>query len=102
MLAFSRRVLKLRSESQALLVGSMTIVHANDGVLAFERHIEGARMLCVFNLGTESRRWTPEDPSRWRVVLAANEHDAGDPWRLGKFSGFIARSREESGQDEQD
>ena len=95
MLAFTQRVLKLRSASRALLVGSMNVIHADDGILAFERHIEGERMLCVFNLSLETRRWVPQDSSGWRIVLTANRPNTADPWQLEKLSGFIASSRKE-------
>jgi alpha-glucosidase len=91
MFAFTRRVLKLRSASDALLVGSMTVLHAQDGVLAFERATEGERMLCVFNLSSESRRWVPPNSGSWQIVLAANQQDGADPWRIEKLSGFVAR-----------
>lgn len=50
MLAFTRRLVVLRTAQAALRFGSAEVVDAPDGVLAFHRLLADARLLCVFEL----------------------------------------------------
>ncbi len=50
MLAFTRDLIALRKATPALQVGAAKIVEAPEGVLAFERVLDEARVLCLFEL----------------------------------------------------
>ena len=50
MLSLHRALLKLRRGSAALTIGSLTLVDAPDGVLAYERRHEDERLLVALNL----------------------------------------------------
>lgn len=50
LLAFYRRMLAFRRARPMLAKGSMTLLRAEDGVLAFVRAHDGRRLLCAFNL----------------------------------------------------
>ncbi|MEJ0058601.1 MAG: alpha-glucosidase family protein [Terricaulis sp.] len=50
-LAFTRTLIALRRESDALREGAFNTLPAPENVLAFERTSTGERLLCVFNLG---------------------------------------------------
>jgi len=57
-LAFTRRVFNLRRASAALRRGSLTFADdAPGGILAFERRAPGERLLCLFNLCGDERRY---------------------------------------------
>ena len=86
-LAFTRRVLALRTVSSALLTGTMTIVEASDAILAFERTTATQRLLCVFNLGHDARSWRPAEAERWRVI---ERSDGSSGWALPRLSGWVA------------
>jgi alpha-glucosidase len=81
-LAFSRRCLKLRSDSPALRLGSMKIVEAGEQLLRFERSHDGQRLLCSFNLS--------ERPAPFRgsgsISIATGECSSE---ALGAFSAVI-------------
>src|SRR5688572_28165962 len=64
-LAFSRRCLKLRSDSPSLRLGSMKIIEAGVQLLRFERSHDGQRLLCTFNL---SERAAPFRASGARLI----------------------------------
>jgi alpha-glucosidase len=55
-LAFTRRLLAFRKAHPAFRTGDLAFVDAPDDVLAFTREGEGERLLCLFNLGAETRR----------------------------------------------
>jgi alpha-glucosidase len=55
MLSFTRKLLALRKGSPALQLGRTVLRDAPDGVLAFERVLDGGRVLCLFELSGEAR-----------------------------------------------
>ncbi len=66
-LDFYQRMIAYRRQHPALVKGSIRLVHAADGVLAFIREHEGEQMLCAFNLtGAPAQLdlpdgdWTPD------------------------------------------
>ena len=91
MLALTRRLVALRNDSDALLLGTMRIIEASGDMLVFERSVPGETMLCVFNLGDRAVQWRPADPARWQVVAQVG---AIDNWELARFAGFVARTSE--------
>jgi alpha-glucosidase len=86
-LVFTRRVLALRTGSDALLTGAMKIIEASDAILAFERVTATQRLLCVFNLGHEARSWRPAEAERWRVI---ERSEGSSGWALPRLSGWVA------------
>ena len=50
MLSFTRTMLGLRKRSPALQAGAVRMLEAGPGVLAFERSLDGERVLCAFEL----------------------------------------------------
>lgn len=90
-LAYTRQVLALRNAHRALRDGVLKIVEASDAILAFERITHSEQLLCVFNLGHDSRVWMPQDHGDWRIIESSQriEH-----WTLPGLSGWVAnRSR---------
>ena len=85
LLHFTRHVLALRNAQPALRSGSMTIVEASDAVLAFERELDGQRMLCVFNLSDGEATFAAGDG--WRAIETIGDVD-GD--RFGPFAARVA------------
>jgi alpha-glucosidase len=86
-LAYTRRVLVLRSRYDALMSGSVQILEASDAILAFERKWREQRLLCVFNLGTGPRDWKPSGDGRWRIIERSG---SVEDWKLPGLSGLIA------------
>ena len=66
MLRLYRALLALRRWSAALTTGSLTLVEADDEVLAYERRAGDERLLVVLNLGTRTR----SVPGRGEVLLS--------------------------------
>ncbi|MFN4101434.1 MAG: alpha-glucosidase family protein, partial [Pararhodobacter sp.] len=58
LLAFYRRMIAFRKARPMLATGSMTMVRAADGVLAFVRELDGERLLCAFNLTASEQPFT--------------------------------------------
>jgi len=58
LLAFYRRMIAYRKQRPMLAKGSMTLVRATDGVLAFLREFNGKRLLCAFNLTATEQPFT--------------------------------------------
>ena len=90
-LNFTRRLLALRKSLPDLVQGDLRRVSAPDGVVAFERSGQDARVLCVFNLGRQPVIWSPP-PGKWRVLFAASEETPAGPLpaRLEPLSGYAA------------
>lgn len=59
-LNFTRRLLRFRREHPAFRNGRLTLLDAPDDVLAFRRENRRERLLCVFNLGEETRSYPVE------------------------------------------
>ena len=81
-LAFSRRCLKLRSDSPALRLGSMKIIEAGEQLLRFDRSHDGQRLLCSFNL---SERPAPFRGSGSNLIATGDLSSEA----LGAFSAVI-------------
>jgi alpha-glucosidase len=69
MLTLYRRLIALRRETPALLVGGFRILHADDAVIAYERESEGRRFLVALNFSAEPRRL--DLGVRGRLVLSS-------------------------------
>ena len=70
-----RRFMAWRRGHQALILGSIDLIKSPEEVLAFERSLEGERLLCVFNFSnTEAvqripQGWKTTDGHGFRAVL---------------------------------
>ncbi len=87
MLALTRRLIGYRQGNEALLLGSLHIISANDNLLVFERVHAGDHVLCAFNFGATPVDWTAPQMDRWRVAesVGGASLDALPP-----FGGLIA------------
>ncbi len=83
----TRRAIALRRDHAALLTGDLTVTHADDALLVFERSIAGQTIVCAFNLGAAPRDWAPAQPDRWHVIEHRNDSAA---WHLGGYGVLIA------------
>ena len=92
-LGYTRRVLALRTRSDALTGGAFELIEASADILAFLRVAPAQRLLCVFNLGSEPRKWQPDNAAYWRII----EHTSAlDAWHLPPLSGLIAEQESDS------
>ncbi|KQT34748.1 alpha-glucosidase [Sphingomonas sp. Leaf412] len=82
MLHWTRAVLALRREHRALRQGDLTVVTADDAVLAFERRLHNEVLTCAFNLSDAPVAWDAAD------VLIQTGHADG---RLAPFGALVAR-----------
>jgi alpha-glucosidase len=73
MLALTRRLIALRQSNDALLLGSLEIVSAQDNLLVLERVYAGRHVLCAFNFGETPINWTAPQADRWRVSEAVGD-----------------------------
>lgn len=85
MLHFARAVLALRKSSSALTGGSITLLDAAPGVLAFLRKDEHETLLCVFNMDIEAK--TVVFAERGHIVLAQHACQRDEAMEIG-VSGF--------------
>ncbi|WP_394662519.1 alpha-glucosidase [uncultured Sphingomonas sp.] len=86
LLNLTRRLVRLRAETPALAVGDLTLLHADDQLLAFERREGTQRLLCLFNLGDMPVALPSNLPRGGRVLVQINS--ATDE-RLGAFGAAI-------------
>jgi alpha-glucosidase len=93
-LHFTRRLLAVRRSLPALRSGDLHLTGTDPDLLVFERRLDGARLLCVFNLGLDDVD-IDLPPGGWRVVFATpRQAQGGAPLaRLPPCGGFIARLR---------
>ncbi|MGO7251830.1 alpha-glucosidase C-terminal domain-containing protein, partial [Rhizobium brockwellii] len=77
---------RLRADTPALAVGDLTLLHADEQLLAFERREGEQRLLCLFNLGDTPVTLPPALPRGGRVLVHINS--ATDE-RLGAFGAAI-------------
>jgi len=90
LLHVTRTCLKLRQGEDALLLGAMEVIHADEALLAFERRLGDQRLLCLFNLGRETREWPRQEGDDWEVLQRVG---TGEGWTLGGFAGLVAKHR---------
>ncbi|MET0336706.1 MAG: DUF3459 domain-containing protein, partial [Caulobacter sp.] len=89
-LNFARRLMKLRSASPALRLGTLSFIDAPAPVLAYERREDGERIICVFNLGKEPVDWETELTGETLAASGEVSTDSG-AWRLGAYAAVILR-----------
>jgi len=88
LLNLTRRLLKVRHASDALMRGTMTVITATDDVLVFERRIDGETLRCCFNFGAQPVDLAPADEDGWHIVESVGTVDG---WILTGPAGLIAR-----------
>lgn len=88
MLHWTRRAVALRRAHPALRTGHAEVIHADEAVLAFERQEGDERLLCLFNLSPEPRRWCPDEPDGWQPV--ATSGPVSD-WQLAPYAALVMR-----------
>ena len=87
-LKWTRRMVELRRGSRALREGSIELIDApGEQIVAFERAVDGERLLCVFNLSNRPATFAP------RNVTVLAQTGGADPAAssLPPASGYIAR-----------
>lgn len=70
-LSFYRAMLKLRRENPELATGSVELIDAPEGVLAFYRIKDGKRLLCAFNMTHDAHMLLTEHRGRSGDALLA-------------------------------
>ena len=87
LLNFTRHVLAMRNDNDALILGDMRVLVAEDQLLVFERAAPGQRMICAFNMGEHPVRWRRDRDGRWQTLIATG--DIGDDV-LGGYAAYVA------------
>jgi len=92
-LAYAKRLLKLRRGSTGLRLGDLDLIEAPLPVIAFIREAEGEKLICAFNLGQEPARLScpplaQAEPLDWGCGRAALS-PAG--LNLGPLSAWFGR-----------
>lgn len=95
MLSFYRNLLKFRRQRPELIRGSIELVDAADGVLAFYRELDGQRILCVFNMSPDFARFPIPDGIVTHALDAPGSIPGpdGGALSLGPFSAYIGSVR---------
>lgn len=93
MLNHYRKILAFRKAHEALRVGTMSILKAEDGILIIERKAGDETILCVFNLSDERRDVALERPG----MQAISDHDFSGLYRdgtvhLGAYDAFFGKT----------
>ncbi len=86
MLHLTRRFVALRKAHPPLARGDMRLLDSPEGVVCFERAVEGERLLCAFNLGPAAADWSA--PAGWRLVESVNL-PAGSAGTLPPMAGVV-------------
>ncbi|MGQ0835580.1 MAG: alpha-glucosidase [Gammaproteobacteria bacterium] len=87
-LAYTRRVLALRNRHEALTRGTIQVLEASDAILAFERRTREQQLLCIFNLGADTRTWRPPGAEHWRIIESSGMVQG---WKLPRLAGLVAQ-----------
>ena len=90
MLEFTRALIALRRGSKALREGTVTLTEAPDGVLIFEREVDGERLLCVFELAGAARA-VPTPPRAEAIAMFGEASMLGSGLTLAAYAGAVLR-----------
>jgi alpha-glucosidase len=85
MLHFARTLIALRKTRPELSHGSITLLDAPEGVLAFARRHEGRELVCLFNMDTADRK---TDAPRFANMMLGNNAQLTDGCVQLGVSGF--------------
>lgn len=94
-LAFVRKVIKIRGGSDTLKKGDYTLLPASESVLIIQRALGEDEWLCVYNFSDAEAKWDAGLATGLEIVLGANLTDdsGAAPTVLPPLGGFIARKR---------
>jgi len=87
LLNLTRELIAQRHASPALMTGDMTVTHAGEALLMFERCEGGQTLVCAFNLGPDPVALPRDTAGRYRLIKSVNGGAAGE---LPPFAGMIA------------
>lgn len=80
-LRFAREMIALRKSRPELQQGSLELLDAPEGILAFARQHNGSRMLCMFNMASSPREMRM--PGSGSVLLDRYAHTSSGTLKLG-------------------
>ncbi|MBB3763149.1 alpha-glucosidase [Sphingomicrobium lutaoense] len=86
LLEWTRRVIALRKEHEALLVGDLAECEAGDALLTFQRRGEHESLLCAFNIGEDDVAFTLPEGAEILSSCGTIRDDG-----LGPFAALVAR-----------
>lgn len=90
MLAWTRSMVALRRDHEAIRKGDIIVRKTPVDVLAFDRVAGGTTVTCVFNLSDAAIGWRPEDAGL-QVLAGVGVEGADVPADLAPLSGYIAK-----------
>lgn len=92
MLNYTRALLSLRKQLPALITGSLELIDAPDGVVAFTRRTEEMTVLCAYNLGANPVSWRPDNSAAPRMVATPKSTNCDEvlPMTIAPWSGYWA------------
>ncbi|MEQ9314764.1 MAG: DUF3459 domain-containing protein, partial [Henriciella sp.] len=97
----TRELVGIRKSLATLRLGDLRFIDAPDGVLAFERRIEGQCVTCVFNIGHETVSFSPPAGNTAGVVATQDGRvngSVGLPAYIEPWTGYWAISGTGDGQ----
>ncbi|MCW1383466.1 alpha-amylase family glycosyl hydrolase [Novosphingobium sp. KCTC 2891] len=77
LLNLTRLLLRLRKDSSALRLGSFTVLHAGETVLALRREHEGRQVIGVINMGASAAKWPAGIPETGKEMVSVNDAAIG-------------------------
>ena len=77
MLRLTRELIATRNANEAMLIGDLNIIEAQNDLLVFERRSANQHLICAFNMGDTTTDWQPAQPDRWRMVTSVNDEGSG-------------------------
>ena len=91
-LNFTRKLIELRRTSAPLRLGVIEFIAAPPGVIAFQRSMARECVVCVFNISSDSKSWSPETAGKMTILTATgiDQPASQPPQSLPPFSGYIA------------
>jgi alpha-glucosidase len=78
-LAYARALLAARRQNTALVRGRIDLLDTPEDILAFVREDDGARVLCVFNLGEGPGYWSAPEALGPLALIATQSHVGSGP-----------------------
>jgi len=88
-----RRLIALRKQHPALVIGDIKFLSCTEKILAFERIHEDEKLFCAFNMSDQNVAWTHPDGAKVSAADVVYETVEGSAatGRLPSLSGFIAK-----------
>ncbi len=72
LLAFTRRLLKLRRENEALYAGSWQLIDSHTELLVYARGGKSGAFMVILNFAEKTRTISIDDPGNWQVALGTH------------------------------